>query len=115
MSGWVALLRAVNVGGMKVLMEDLRALAEAEGFAGVRTYIASGNLVLSSELDEAAVRERLEGALERRYGKRVPVLVAVRRRWRMSRRAIRSRMLRATVWWRYSAMGRSRRTVFAAM
>ena len=75
MTGWVALLRAVNVGGMKVLMEDLRALAKAEGFAGARTYIASGNLVLSSALDEAAIRERLEGALERRYGKRVPVLV----------------------------------------
>ena len=75
MTGWVALLRAVNVGGVKVLMEDLRALAEGEGFAGARTYIASGNLVLSSDLDEAAIRERLEGALERQYAKRVPVLV----------------------------------------
>lgn len=75
MTGWVALLRAVNVGGVNVLMEDLRALAEGEGFAGARTYIASGNLVFASDLEEAQIRERLEAALERRYGRRVPVLV----------------------------------------
>ena len=75
MTGWVALLRAVNVGGRKVLMEDLRALAEDEGFARTRTYIASGNLVFASDLDEVAIRERLESALERKYGKGVPVLV----------------------------------------
>ena len=75
MSGWVALLRAVNVGGNKVLMEDLRALAEREGFAGARTYIASGNLVFESALEETEIRQRLEAALEKQYGKPIGVIV----------------------------------------
>ncbi|RZA31633.1 MAG: DUF1697 domain-containing protein, partial [Lysobacteraceae bacterium] len=50
MSTYVALLRAVNVGGTgKLPMAELRQLCEASGFAGVRTYIASGNVVLQSE------------------------------------------------------------------
>ncbi|MET0755288.1 MAG: DUF1697 domain-containing protein, partial [Pseudoxanthomonas sp.] len=47
MNNHVALLRAVNVGGTgKLPMADLRALCEAAGFKEVRTYIASGNVVL---------------------------------------------------------------------
>lgn len=76
MGRWVALLRGVNVGGNnKLPMETLRALAEAEGFGAVRTYIASGNLVLASELGEAEIRKKVEGAIEREYGKRLGVIV----------------------------------------
>lgn len=43
---YVALLRAVNVGGTgKLSMSDLKALCVAEGFGGVETFIASGNVV----------------------------------------------------------------------
>ena len=76
MGNWVALLRGVNVGGNnKLPMATLRSLAEAEGFGNVRTYIASGNLTLTSDLDEAGIRERLEQAIEREFGKRIAVLV----------------------------------------
>ena len=48
MAAFVALLRAVNVGGTgKLPMSDLKEMCEALGFAGVRTYIASGNVVFS--------------------------------------------------------------------
>jgi hypothetical protein len=42
----IALLRGINVGGnVKVAMAELRAMAEALGFAGVKTLLQSGNLV----------------------------------------------------------------------
>lgn len=76
MTAYVALLRAVNVGGTgKLPMADLRALAEGLGYTGVETYIASGNLLLESPDDEETVRTALEKALERYAGKPVGVMV----------------------------------------
>jgi uncharacterized protein (DUF1697 family) len=76
MTVYVALLRAVNVGGTgKLPMSALRAMCEAVGFAKVRTYIASGNVVFESKLGAAAVKKKLEGALETYAGKPVGVLV----------------------------------------
>ena len=47
MTAYVALLRAVNVGGTgKLPMTDLAAMCEAAGHRAVKTYIASGNVVL---------------------------------------------------------------------
>lgn len=76
MTRWAALLRAVNVGGTgKLPMAELTVLCEELGFAGVRTWIASGNVVFASDLDEAGVRTALEDALLARYGKPIGVLV----------------------------------------
>lgn len=76
MTSYVALLRAVNVGGTgKLPMADLRAMAQDAGFANVRTYIASGNLVFESDADEGAVKAALESALEVYAGKPVGVVV----------------------------------------
>lgn len=76
MTSYVALLRAVNVGGTgKLPMSELKAMAEACGFTKVRTYIASGNVVFDSMLDEAEVKAALETRLAAYAGKAVPVLV----------------------------------------
>lgn len=76
MTDHVALLRAVNVGGTgKLPMAELRALCEAEGFARVRTYIASGNVVFATDRDEAQVRAALERRLAAYAGRPVGVLV----------------------------------------
>jgi uncharacterized protein (DUF1697 family) len=76
MTHYVALLRAVNVGGTgKLPMAELRAMCESLGFASVRTYIASGNVVFSSKLTEKAVKTKLERALETYAGKPVGVLI----------------------------------------
>lgn len=76
MATHIALLRAVNVGGTgKLPMVELRALAEALGFARPRTHIASGNLVFESPLGPAAVRAALEGALAAAMGKPVGVVL----------------------------------------
>ena len=76
MTTYVALLRAVNVGGTgKLPMADLRAMCEAAGFKRVRTYIASGNVVLDSAATARKVKADLEAALARYAGKPVGVLV----------------------------------------
>ncbi|MFM5955231.1 MAG: DUF1697 domain-containing protein [Novosphingobium sp.] len=76
MSGWVALLRAVNVGGTgKLPMAELKVLGEALGLEQVRTYIASGNLIFASDRTEPELRAAIEGALEQQFGKRIGVLV----------------------------------------
>ncbi|RYE86040.1 MAG: DUF1697 domain-containing protein, partial [Myxococcales bacterium] len=71
---FVALLRAVNVGGTgKLPMTDLKKICEQAGFSGVRTYIASGNVVFTSELSAAGVKARLEARLADYAGKPVGV------------------------------------------
>ena len=74
MAVFVALLRAVNVGGTgKITMDDLRALCESAGFGNVRTYIQSGNVVFTSKHGAAAVQQKLEAALAKKMGKPVGV------------------------------------------
>jgi uncharacterized protein (DUF1697 family) len=76
MTAFVALLRAVNVGGTgKLPMSELKATCEALGFEGVRTYIASGNVVFTSRKSEAAVKKALETQLEAYAGKATGVMV----------------------------------------
>jgi uncharacterized protein (DUF1697 family) len=75
-AAFIALLRAVNVGGTgKLPMSELKSMCETLGFAGVRTYIASGNVVFTSRKSEAAVKKALEAALESYAGKPVGVMV----------------------------------------
>jgi uncharacterized protein (DUF1697 family) len=76
MSSFVALLRAVNVGGTgKLPMSDLKKICEELGFAAVRTYIASGNVVFATRKSEAAIKAALEKRLEAFARKPVGVLV----------------------------------------
>lgn len=77
MSVYLAFLRAVNVGGTgKLPMAELRSLCEGLGFGDVRTYIQSGNVVLTSDAPATDVRAELEKALEEHVGK--PVAVHIR-------------------------------------
>lgn len=74
---FVALLRAVNVGGTgKLPMAELRTLCEELGFENVKTYIQSGNVVFTSKLSEKSVTAKLEKALANKMG--APVGVHVR-------------------------------------
>lgn len=77
MPTYIALLRAVNVGGTgKLPMSELKAMCVAQGFEAVRTYIASGNVIFSTELPKPQVKAALEKRLKAYAGK--PVAVAVR-------------------------------------
>ena len=76
MTRYVGLLRAVNVGGTgKLPMADLRAMCAEAGFTDVATYIASGNVVFSSDLSAEAVKDALEARLADYAGKPVPVMI----------------------------------------
>lgn len=77
MPRYVALLRAVNVGGTsKLPMADLRAICSDAGFTRVETYIASGNVVFDCEAAPTRVKAALEARLLAYADK--PVSVAVR-------------------------------------
>jgi uncharacterized protein (DUF1697 family) len=76
MPRYVALLRAVNVGGTGSLpMSKLKAICEDAGFANVATYIASGNVVFDSKSGEKAVKAALEKRLAAFSGRKAVVLV----------------------------------------
>jgi uncharacterized protein (DUF1697 family) len=76
MASFVALLRAVNVGGTgKLAMSDLKAVCESAGLSQVRTYIASGNVVFTSDSTEQSIKVLLKTRLESHTGYPVGVLV----------------------------------------
>jgi len=64
----VLLLRAVNVGGAKLPMVDLRAIATDLGASKVATYIASGNLIAEIPGDPDVFDRAVERAVEERFG-----------------------------------------------
>ena len=69
MPHYVALLRAVNVGGRTVRMEPLRVALEAIGLSGVETLIASGNVLFHSRSrSDSALEKKIEGAMAKAFG-----------------------------------------------
>jgi uncharacterized protein (DUF1697 family) len=76
MTTYIALLRAVNVGGTgKLPMADLTALCADLGYRRVETYIASGNVVFDSDLAAEGVQAQLEKRLLIYAGKAVGAFV----------------------------------------
>ena len=77
-TGWVALLRGINVGGRNsVPMAELRRVLEANGAEAVSTYIQSGNVVFRHEVgDRAALARKLEAAVKDAFD--VPAAVVLR-------------------------------------
>ncbi len=63
MTKYIAFLRAVNVGGRFVKMEDLKGHFAMPGFKNISTYIQSGNVVFEHSETDAAV---LEGKIEKK-------------------------------------------------
>ena len=72
----IAFLRAINVGGRNVTMEELRRLFEALGFKGVETFIASGNVIFRSHSsDLGALQQRIEDRLRKSLGYEVKAFI----------------------------------------
>lgn len=67
---YVALLRGVNVGGAnKVSMAELRNVFETEGMTAVDSYINSGNIIFSTEMQHRAeLVSLLESSLKEHTG-----------------------------------------------
>ena len=58
MKKYIAFLRAINVGGHNVRMDDLKAVFERQGFRNVETFIASGNVIFNSDTHDPEVLEQ---------------------------------------------------------
>lgn len=69
------LLRAVNVGGRKVLMADLKRVTAEAGFDAPQTLLASGNLLFGTDLSPAEAARALEEAVTRKLGVTTDVMV----------------------------------------
>jgi uncharacterized protein (DUF1697 family) len=71
-----AFLRAINVGGRTVRMEQLRVAFESMGFRGVETFIASGNVIFEAGTRKgAALERRIEAGLRDALGYEVGTFV----------------------------------------
>ena len=76
MTTYIALLRGINVGGKnKIDMKELKAVFSGAGFSDVRTYINSGNVIFSSNKDEAAVKIACEALIADNWRLDIPVCV----------------------------------------
>lgn len=72
----VCILRGINVGGKrKILMKDLRALLEKEGFINIKTYIQSGNIGFDSSEEITLLQDKIENLIKNDFGFDVPVIV----------------------------------------
>ncbi|OBF20785.1 pyridoxamine 5-phosphate oxidase [Mycobacterium kubicae] len=68
MTKYAVFLRGVNVGGVNLKMAEVAAALTDAGFTAVRTFLATGNVVLESSSSVAAVRKKAEAALRDRFG-----------------------------------------------
>jgi len=65
---YLVLLRGINVGGKnKVPMAALKELLEGMGYSNVSTYIASGNVILSSDRSAKEIKREIEEALPKAF------------------------------------------------
>lgn len=71
----IVLLRGINVGGQKKLrMADLLESLSTRGFTEVKSYIQSGNLILSSDKSLKEVTEIVRNCIYEDFGFDVPTL-----------------------------------------
>jgi uncharacterized protein (DUF1697 family) len=76
MKKYIALLKAINVGGHTVKMDYLKKIFEKMGFANVTTFIASGNVVFETKSKSVdSIRKKIETELEKSLGYRVPTFI----------------------------------------
>jgi uncharacterized protein (DUF1697 family) len=75
----IVLLRGINLGAKRrVAMPALREVLTGAGFQDVRTYVQSGNVVLSSRKAPARVGSECEALISARFGFDVEVVVRTR-------------------------------------
>jgi len=77
MSKYVALLRAINVGGNSIIkMADLSSALDPLGFTGVATYIQSGNILFgSADSDSTHLAQQIQERLESAFGQIIQTFV----------------------------------------
>jgi uncharacterized protein (DUF1697 family) len=75
----IVLLRGINLGPRnRIAMPALRERLTAAGFVGVRTYVASGNIVLSSEREPAALAQQVEELIADAFALKIDAIARTR-------------------------------------
>jgi uncharacterized protein (DUF1697 family) len=67
MSKYIAFLRGINVGNIRIKMIDLKAAFETMGFTDVSTYLQTGNVVFQSDKTLEAIKPILEKGLSHTF------------------------------------------------
>jgi uncharacterized protein (DUF1697 family) len=79
MTATIVLLRGINVGGHNLIpMTELRKLLSGAGFGDVRTYLQSGNVVLSSDAAPDRVAADCQRLIADRFGREIAIIVRTR-------------------------------------
>jgi uncharacterized protein (DUF1697 family) len=68
MNSYAVFLRGINVGGINIKMAELKQALKTRPFSAVTTLLASGNVVLASDLPAAAVKSEFESCLREAFG-----------------------------------------------
>jgi uncharacterized protein (DUF1697 family) len=68
MTNYAVFLRGINVGGINIKMADLRTALQKLPLTGVKTLLASGNIVCSAEVPAAELKSLVEGCLRENFG-----------------------------------------------
>jgi uncharacterized protein (DUF1697 family) len=76
MTAYVALLRGVNLGNVRVAMADLREIGVTAGFTAVSTHLNSGNLLFTSSAGSAAEHAAtISAGIKAAIGRPIPVVI----------------------------------------
>ncbi|MDD7914690.1 DUF1697 domain-containing protein [Polaribacter ponticola] len=83
MKTYIILLRGINVSGKnKLPMADLRDLLNELGFQNVKTYIQSGNIILTSEESKTIICKKIKDGITIKFGYDVPVIAKTVSEWK---------------------------------
>ena len=75
----VVLLRGINLAKRnRIAMPELRSALEGDGYRDVRTYVQSGNIVLSSRASPERVAKDVKALIKRHFGLDITILVRSR-------------------------------------
>lgn len=76
MTIYISLLRGVNVGGRKIIMNKLKKLYESLKFSDVKTYIQSGNVIFkSSNNSSKELEEMIENRIREVFDFHIPIFI----------------------------------------
>ena len=94
MTRYIALLRGINISGKnKISMPDLKTTLTEKGFADVKTYLNSGNVLFSDdEMDVVKLAERIRTIILETFQLDIPVFV-------ISQNELKGLLSKAPSWW----------------
>ena len=81
MGAKIALFRAVNVGGRKIIMTELKAMFEDIGLGPAQTLQAAGSVVFHGQGEDAELETRLEAQTLAQFGMVSEVFVRGPKEW----------------------------------